>query len=74
MAVDNSSDVSDIYVIGDIIARSKDRAIDLDVQVPTAASSFAVDAAREPGHGETSNTFISWLPRMGGSGPTVKEF
>jgi len=71
---DNSSDVSGIYVVGDIVAGSKNTAIELDAQVPTAASSFAVDVAQKLGHKPSSGGLLSWIPGMGSSGPTVKEF
>ncbi|KAF1956054.1 hypothetical protein CC80DRAFT_492952 [Byssothecium circinans] len=70
----NSSDVSSVYVVGDIVSGSRNTAIELDAQVPTAASSFAVDLARKLGHETTSGGLLSWIPGMGASGPTEKDF
>ena len=71
---DGSSDASGIYVIGDIVAGSSNTAIELDAQIPTATSSFAVDVARRLGHDTGSGGLLKWIPRLGSSGPTAKPF
>lgn len=71
----NGSDASGIYVLGDIVAGSDNTALELDAQVPVAASSFAVDIARKLGHDSTSSGgLLSWIPGFGSSSPTQKEF
>lgn len=42
-----SDDVEGVYVLGDVTAGSVNTAIELDAQVPTVASAFAVDFAKK---------------------------
>ncbi|PVH94793.1 FAD/NAD(P)-binding domain-containing protein [Periconia macrospinosa] len=71
---DGKSDVSGIFVLGDIVAGSLNTAIELDAQVATATSHFAVDLAQKLGHKSSSGGLLSFVPGFGSSGPTIKEF
>jgi NADH dehydrogenase FAD-containing subunit len=72
---DGSADVKGIYVVGDIVAGSTNTAIEMDAQLTTAASSFAVDVAKSLGHQtNASGGLLSWIPGMGSKGIAQKEF
>ncbi|KAF2117129.1 hypothetical protein BDV96DRAFT_490438 [Lophiotrema nucula] len=72
---DGQSDVSGIYVVGDIVEGSDNTAIQLDAQVPVATSSFAVDVASKLGQDTSSSGgLLSWIPGLGSKGVSQKEF
>jgi NADH dehydrogenase FAD-containing subunit len=71
---DGQADVSNIYVVGDIVAGSTNTAIELNAQVVTAASSFAVDVLAKLGGKPSSGGLLNLIPGLGSKGITVKEF
>ncbi|KAF2791428.1 FAD/NAD(P)-binding domain-containing protein [Melanomma pulvis-pyrius CBS 109.77] len=72
---DSQADVSGIYVVGDIVAGSTNTAIEMNAQVTTAASSFAVDVLSKLG-GKTGSSggLLSFIPGFGSKGVAQKEF
>ncbi|KAF2713980.1 hypothetical protein K504DRAFT_479547 [Pleomassaria siparia CBS 279.74] len=72
---DNQADVSNTYAVGDIVAGSTNTAIELDAQVATAASSFAVDVLKKLGaKAGGSGGLLSFIPGLGGKSLAQKEF
>ena len=70
---DGTSDVSRIYAIGDIVSGSTNTAIELDAQLLSAASSFAVDVASSLPHENKHSGVLGFLG-IGSNVPTQKEF
>ena len=71
---DRKADVSNIYVVGDIVAGSTNTAVELMAQVPTATSSFAVDVLKNLGQKGSSGGLLSFIPGLGSKGLAQKEF
>jgi NADH dehydrogenase FAD-containing subunit len=71
---DSQADVSNTYVVGDIVANSTNTAIELNAQIVTAASSFAVDVLAKLGGKPSSGGLLSFIPGFGSKGIAVKEF